>query len=263
MRSVPPEAARAALHAPASAGDAPPAGRPSPMALIAFKPTKARLVLADGSDSMLVMKVTAAPGESVTLAAGGTLEALAGSLRVRERRIASSRHKGRTNVGTLLFVPGSAKGGADAAAKFQIDVSLEARKFAALLDVALAGGLPSKFFVEAGERLSLTRTRGIGYALVNGTRVKIWDNRAHRMLPVSGFTMILPIAVPPAAAVPAQVEDEPPAVTSLATNAQLAELADELLVFQSETRHTLLAIGGIVAVIIVLLLVATVVLMLR
>jgi hypothetical protein len=238
-----------------------PAAGAEPMALIGFKPTKARLVLGDGSETLFVMKVTLSPGESVALTGGGTLESLAGSLRVRDRRLNPTRKSGRS-VGTLLFVPGSAKGGADAAAKFQIDVSLDSRKFAALLDVALAGGLPSKFFVDVGERASPTKARAIGYAVVNGVRTKLWDNRRQRILPVSGFTMILPIAVPPTPAL-APTDDEPPALASLATNAQLAELADELLVFQGETRHTLLAIGGIVGVVIVLLLVATIVLMLR
>ncbi len=231
------------------------------MALIGFKPTKARLVLADGSDSVLVMKVSVAAGESIALASGGRLEALGGSLRIRERRATRARQKAR-HVGSMLFVPGSAKGGADAAAKFQIDVTLDGRKFAALLEVALAGGLPSKFFVEAGERVSATRTRGIGYALRDGGRTKVWDNRGQRILPVTAFSMILPIATPPAMAASA-VDDEHPGLGALATNAQLAELADELLVFQGETRHTLLAIGGIVAVVIVLLLVATIILMLR
>lgn len=231
------------------------------MALIGFKPTKARLVLADGSDSVLVMKVSLAPGESIALTSGGRLEALGGSLRIRERRASRARQKAR-NVGSMLFVPGSAKGGTDAAAKFQIDVTLDGRKFAALLEVALAGGLPSKFFVEAGERLSVTKTRGIGYALRDGGRTKIWDNRGQRILPVTTFSMILPIATPAAITASAH-DDEHPGLASLATNAQLAELADELLVFQGETRHTLLAIGGIVAVVIVLLLVATVILMLR
>jgi len=261
-RNVPPGAARAALRADAPLRLAHPAGRASPMALIGFKPTKARLVLADGSDSVLVMKVAVAPGESIALTTGGTLEALGGSLRIRERRASRARSKARS-VGTLLFVPGSAKGGADAAAKFQIDVVLDARKFAALLEVALAGGLPSKFFVEAGERMSATRTRGIGYAMRSGGRTKVWDNRGQRGLPVTGFTMILPISVPQAQALPQLDEEQPAAFGALATNAQLAELADELLVFQGETRHTLLAIGGIVGVVIVLLLVATVVLMLR
>ncbi len=260
-RNVPPEAARAALRAGLAPGASHAAKRAEPMALIGFKPTKARLVLADGSETLLVMKVAVAPGETIALTGGGTLDALAGSLRIRERRLNPSRSRARS-VGTLLFVPGAAKGGADAAAKFQIDVSLESRKFAALLDVALSGGLPSKFFVEAGERIGATKTRGIGYAQVNGTRTKVWDNRRARILPVAGFTMILPIAVPQAAAVP-QLDEEAPALGSLATNAQLAELADELLVFQGETRHTLLAIGGIVGVVIVLLLVATIVLMLR
>jgi hypothetical protein len=75
--------------------------------------------------------------------------------------------------------------------------------------------------------------------------------------------MILPIAVPAVQALQPQPDDGQPALASLATNAQLAELADELLVFQGETRHTLIAIGGIVGVVIVLLLVATIVLMLR
>lgn len=259
-RNVPPQAARAALGGdPARAAGTRPV---SSMALIGFKPTKARLVLADGSDTVLVMKVAVAAGESVALASGGMLESLQGSLRIRERRVGRARSKARS-VGTLVFVPGAAKGGADAAAKFQINVALDSRKFASLVEVALAGGLPSKFFVEAGERLSASRTRGIGYTLVNGVRTKAWDNRGERLLPVSAFTMILPIAVPAVQALQPQPEDGQPALASLATNAQLAELADELLVFQGETRHTLIAIGGIVGVVIVLLLVATIVLMVR
>ncbi len=41
----------------------------------------------------------------------------------------------------------------------------------------------------------------------------------------------------------------------MATNAQVAELVDDLLVFQSETRNMLYAVIGVVAVVVVLALV--------
>jgi hypothetical protein len=49
----------------------------------------------------------------------------------------------------------------------------------------------------------------------------------------------------------------------VATNAQVAELADDLLVFQSETKHTLTAVVSVIAVIGVLLLLVNIVLLVR
>jgi len=53
------------------------------MPLVAFKPTKARLVIEQGRESVLVMRVVVAKGETVALAAGGRLEAITGFLRIR------------------------------------------------------------------------------------------------------------------------------------------------------------------------------------
>jgi hypothetical protein len=239
-------------------------GFPRLMPLVSFKPTKARLVIEDGKDSVLVMKVAVAKGETVELAGGGRLEALSGVLRIRERK-ASSRGNGA--IGSLVFIDESGRGTNYAPAKFQINLGMAAEKFEPLLRVALSGRLPNKFFVDAGERVSAHETRGLSYGLRRDGRTKIWDTTTFRSLPVTNFAMILPIEVPeprengngaPAAA---PVEHIP--MESMATNAQVAELVDDLLVFQSETRNTLYAMVAIVGVVVVLTLVFGLVLLFR
>ena len=67
------------------------------------------------------------------------------------------------------------------------------------------------------------------------------------MLLITNFSFILPIDVPEArgeAVAPADVGAE----TSVATNAQVAELIDDLLVFHGETKNTLLALVAILGV---------------
>ena len=123
-------------------------------------------------------------------------------------------------------------------------------KFDTLVRVALSGRLPTKFFVDAGERVSRTETRGLSYEVRAGKRSKYWDTLAHRTLVVTNFTFILPIDVPEARGddVAMREADTGP---SLATNAQVAELIDGLFVFHGETKHTLFAlmcILGILAV---------------
>jgi hypothetical protein len=59
------------------------------------------------------------------------------------------------------------------------------------------------------------------------------------------------------------VLDTPYPTESMATNAQVAELVDDLLVFQSETRNMLYAIIGVVAVAVLLALVFGLVALLR
>src|ERR1700674_782570 len=129
------------------------------MPLVSFNPTKARLVIEEGKESVLVMKVVAAKGESVELASGGKLELLTGVLRVRECKADAGQGKG---VGSLVFVAPSGPG-EEQAAKFQINILMSAKKFDALLQVALSGRLPTKFFVNAGERVSRTVTKGLSY----------------------------------------------------------------------------------------------------
>ena len=140
---------------------------------------------------------------------------------------------------------------------------MAADKFEPLLRVALSGRLPNKFFVDAGERVSARETRGMSYGLRRDGRTKIWDTTSFRTLPVTNFAMILPIEVaePKENGVP--VLDTPYPVESMATNAQVAELVDDLLVFQSETRNMLYAIIGVVAVAVVLALVFGLVALLR
>ena len=75
------------------------------MPLVGFRPTKARLVIEDAKDSVLVMRCVVDPEDDVELASGGTLEGIAGVLRIRERGVnGNGRDKG---LGTLTFVPES------------------------------------------------------------------------------------------------------------------------------------------------------------
>ena len=120
--------------------------------------------------------------------------------------------------------------------------------------MALSGRLPNKFFVDAGERVSARETQGLTYGLRRDLRTKVWDTTSFRTLPVTNFAMILPIEVPETRESGAPAV-EPWPVESMATNAQVAELVDDLLVFQSETRNMLYAMIGVVAVTVLMALV--------
>jgi hypothetical protein len=134
--------------------------------------------------------------------------------------------------------------------------------------VAVSGLLPTKFFIDAGERVSKTETRGLTYWVGAGGRTKVWDSESYRSLPVSKFSMILPIellaqrseAPRGQAALPSEAPSSPALphevpVESVATNAQVAELVDDLLVFQSETQNTLYALMWVVGIVAALALV--------
>jgi hypothetical protein len=223
------------------------------MPLVSFKPTKARLVIENEKDSVLVMKVALAKGDTVELATGGRLESLSGVLRIRERKTDGSRGNGA--IGSLIYIAESGRGPDFAPAKFQINLGMAADKFEPLLRVALSGRLPNKFFVDAGERVSAHETRGLSYGLRSDVRTKIWDTTSFRSLPVTNFAMILPIEVPEPRENGAPPAAESWPVESMATNAQVAELVDDLLVFQSETRNMLYAMVAVVAVAVALALV--------
>jgi hypothetical protein len=210
------------------------------MPLVGFRPTKARLVMESGKDSVLVMLVTVGDDDAVDLATGGTLKDLGGVLRIRERKD-NGNHA--SAIGSLVYVAAS-RDAQGAPARFQVNVAMAADKFATLLRVANAGRLPNKFFVDAGEKKG-PEAKALGYRLRSGTRVKIWDNHAFRILPVTNFVMILPIEMPPAAAAA-----DPPTAAA-ATSAHVAELMDDMLVFQSDTRNTmfgLVMVLGVVAI---------------
>jgi hypothetical protein len=212
------------------------------MPLVGFTPTKARLVLEENKESVLVMKVTLAKGESVELATGGKLQALTGVIRVRERRTDNWQGNGK-GVGTLVYVD-AGRGGARESAKFQINISISTKKFDALLKVAISGRLPSKFFVDAGEKVSRTEMRGLTYRMAPKGRTKVWDNRLFPFLPVTNFSAIIPISVPepPPAPAAADADADQSPLESQASYGQMVELAEELAVFRSETNHTLMAI---------------------
>lgn len=220
------------------------------MPLVGFRPTKARLVMENARDSVLVMKVVLDPDDAVELTTGGSLDMLPGVLRIRERR-ANGNGNGSGNgngaIGSVVYV---ANGGREdaAAAKFQVNVTMAAEKFATLLRVANAGRLPTKFFVDAGERSDRPESKALGYRMRSGARVKVWDNHAYRILQVTNFVMILPIDVPPAPESPVLV-NESVAPVALATNAQVAELMDDMLVFQSDTRHTMFGLVCVLAIV--------------
>ena len=225
------------------------------MPMVSFNPTKVRLVIEADRESVLVMKVVAAKGESVELATGGKLELLTGVLRIRERKADAEQDNGR-GVGSLVFVPPSGTGEEQQAAKFQINILMSPKKFDALLQVALSGRLPTKFFVDAGERVSRTATKGMSYRMGPEGRTRIWDNKSFRSLLVTNFVAILPISIPERRHAVAENVD-PASVDATASSRQVAELADDLTVFQSQTHHMLVAIVTLLIVAAVLLLVYT------
>ena len=249
--------------------NAPPHAQTAPrMPLIRLKPHKARIVIEDGVEMILVLKVTLNRGESVELASGGRLETMNGMLRIRERGGLLTRADGKIN-GRLTFVPETASGGKSAPPEFQVDVPLGPREFRVLLDLGRAGRLPHKIFMQAGER-TIAGPRGMTYRSKNGRTGKFWDNIAHRRIPVSNLTFVVPVDVANAGGpTPRNARDYDDDVDpyedddarakqdakAFASSAQVAELADELIVFQGETRHLLtaiLAVVGLTALIVVL-----------
>lgn len=250
--------------------NAPPHADVAPrMPLIRLKPHKARVVIEDGAEMILVLMVTLNRGESVELASGGRMETMNGMLRIRERGgLLTTRADGKT-AGRLTFVPETASGGNRAPAEFQVDVPLGPREFRVLLDLGRAGRLPHKIFMQAGER-TIAGPRGVIYRARDGRTGKFWDNVGHRRVPVSSLTFVVPVDVANAGRPPARdarrdddafdpYEDDDARdrddTKSFASSAQVAELADELIVFQGETRHLLtaiLAVVGLTALIVVL-----------
>lgn len=249
--------------------NAPPHADVAPrMPLIRLKPHKARVVIEDGAEMILVLMVTLNRGESVELASGGRMEAMKGMLRIRERGGLLTRADGKSN-GRLTFVPETVSGANRAPAEFQVDVPLGPREFRVLLDLGRAGRLPHKIFMQAGER-TIAGPRGVIYRARGGRTGKFWDNVAHRRVPVSSLTFVVPVDVANAGTAPARNarrddEDFDPFddddtqeaddQKSFASSAQVAELADEFIVFQGETRHLLtaiLAVVGLTALIVVL-----------
>jgi hypothetical protein len=217
-------------------------------------------VIEDGRENVLVMRVALADGESVVLSPGGRLEALPGVLRIRERPDEPRRRRPRV-AGSLVYVPTAAGGASPGGAKFQVNIALSSRKFEALLRIALAGALPTKFFVDAGEKISPTRTRGLGYGKGAAGRTKVWDTARYRMLPVTDFSMVLPITVPGLTA--PEPDGGPLLQDPVGDNLHLAELADEMLSTHAETRATLTAALAIIAIIVLLILLANLVLVFR
>jgi hypothetical protein len=256
------------------------AGTAQRMPLIRLTPHKARVVIEDGAEMILVLKVSLHRSDSVELASGGRMDVLSGMLRIRERGGLLSRTDGRIN-GKLTFVPGTVSGNNRTPPEFQIDVPLGPREFRVLLDLGRAGRLPHKIFVQAGERTAVG-PRGLIYRSRNGRTAKFWDNVGHRRLPVTNVTFVVPVEAGQARPAPRSArhdidefdddrdegryerdtdrgewnngDSRPREQRSFASSAQVAELADELIVYQSETRHlltALLIVVGLTAAIVV------------
>ena len=212
------------------------------MPLIGLRPTKARLVMEENRESVLVMKVVLDDDEAIELSTGGALNDLGGVLRIRERKTG-----GNGGIGSVVYVA-SGSDSRSAPAKFQVNVGMSPDKFATLLRAANAGRLPAKFIVDAGGGKG-PEAKAFDYRKRSGIRVKAWDNHAFRVLPVTNFVMILPMDLATTAAQAIVVDPASPA--SAATNAQFAELMDDMLIFQSDTRTAmfgLVCVIGVVAV---------------
>lgn len=219
------------------------------MPFVGFRPTKARLVVEHARASVLVLKVVL-EDDPVMLASGGSLGELAGVLRIREASDdGAAGRAGRPGIGSLAYVPSNGIGTGIVPAKFQVDVTMHPAKFAQLLRAANAGRMPTRFMVDAGGS-----GRGLAHRVRGGQREKTWDNVAARVLPVTNFVMILPLDLAAEAdeeaAAAAHGSAPEAAGASWATNAQMAEMLDEMLTFQSDTRNTmfgLVCVLGVVA----------------
>jgi hypothetical protein len=214
------------------------------MPLVGFRPTKARLVIEDGRESVFVMKVVLDTEDAVELADGGTLAALTGVLRIRERR--NGAGSGGQPIGSMVYVAETGAEPGTGTARFQVNVAMAADKFAMLLRTASTGRLPTKFFVDAGGRAKGGATP-LGYRVRSGVRMKVWDNHASPSLPVTNFVMILPIELPVPVNGAAAASD--PVLPVAATNAQVAELMDDMLVFQSDTRNMMFGLLSVLAIV--------------
>jgi len=231
------------------------------MPLVGFRPTKARLVVENARSSVLVLKVTL-DDDAVALVTGGTLADLGGVLRIREGNGESPRNGngttrgGRPKIGSLTYVPASSDGAATGPAKFQVEVTMAADKFAQLISAANAGRMPTRFMVDAGG----SDTEGIGYRVRAGGREKLWDNAAFRVLPVTHFVMILPFDLASETPAAAPMTAAAAADAAWATNSQITDMMDDMLTFQSDTRNTMfgvLCVLGVLALAALVLGVAT------
>jgi len=102
----------------------------------------------------------------------------------------------------------------------------------------------------------------MGYKVDAATRTKFWDNRVFRSLPVSGFSMILPIVVTDPQPAAATNADGGP-VELAATRDQVADMANDLSAFHGETKHLLIAVVSLFAVMAVLALLLNLVALVR
>jgi hypothetical protein len=223
------------------------------MPLVGFKPNKARLIIEQGNETILVLRIVAARDERVLLATGGNLQSLIGVLRIREHSDRRSAKSGRA-TGSIVHIPAVGNGADARPARFQINIAMSAEKFDMMMRLAAAGKLPAKFFVDIAGRPGALGARGFGYVMRGGRKVKFWDTARHRQLPVTNFTMILPVEMHDPGVDPwDDAETQASAPASPATNVQVAELADDLLVFQSETKHMLN--GLVIAVVVICVLI--------
>ncbi len=232
------------------------------MPLVGFRPTKARLIIEDAKESVLVMRCVVDSDDSVELASGGTLEELSGVLRVRERSGSGNGNGRDKNLGALTFVPESGNGGDANAGKFQISVHLSPDRFATILRAINAGHLPAKFFVDVGSKHDAhVEAPAFGFRSRAGVRIKHWNNLEHRVLPVGNCVMIM--ALENAAPTSEALVRSDGEIVSVATNAQVADLVDDLLVFQAETRNTMLGVLAVLGVVALTSLAIAVVLLFR
>ena len=211
------------------------------MPVVSFVPTKARLVLEQSRDTVLVMRVVVARGENVLLPDGGQLQQLTGVARIRQQK---SAVPSALTEGSLIYVGGPSSTDDASPPKFQINVVLPHEKFAALLEVALSGRLPANFFLEVPAHARSGDGPGITYTPQAGGRIKLWDTVKYRALPVAGFTLILPIMLPGEVLAEKANEDR----RTPATTAQVSELAEAIDSFHAETRHSLIFVLTLSAV---------------
>ena len=172
---------------------------------------------------------------------GGRLEATTDSLRIRERKESAAATRTRPSDRSV-YVARPAMATSKRQREFpdqHLDVGGEVRGAAQGRDLRAACRRSSSC-----TRASASRRGDARHGLrdpARGERTKFWDNKRYRSLPVTNFSVILPISVPEAPEVTAFEEDRA-LVETLSSNDQVAELADEFAVFQGETKNALTAV---------------------
>ena len=149
------------------------------MPLVGFRPTKARLVMENGKESVLVMKVVLDDDDAVELVDGRLAEGP--GRRAAHSRAAARTGNGDKSIGSVVYVAESGRETRPAPGQVPGQRRRWRRRNSRRCCASRTrAACPPKFFVDAGER-SGPEAKAFGYRMRSGVRVKVWDNHAFRV----------------------------------------------------------------------------------